>query len=210
MNRFPPGYLVLVSLCCVILIDVGISSLTGISPAFRLGLIRLLQAGCMAGLLLLSPRGPACLGLTGQPLYQGIRTGLIWSAFMGAGTLLFACLILLAGENPFFLLGPVSFSWHPAVFFAIACVLSPIAEEFFFRGFLYTYMRRFMPVVAAALVSSVLFAACHPSMSSLHLIPFLGGLVFAAAFEYSKSLAAPLIIHILGNTALMLVQYGAN
>jgi hypothetical protein len=182
--------------------DIGISSLTFGSPLIRLGLVRLLQTGLMAGILFLHPQGTASLGLTGPQLGQGIRTGMLWSAILGIGAAVTAGLIFSAGQNPFTLPGPASPSG--ASFFIIACVLSPIAEELFFRGILYSYLRRFIGILPAVLLSSLVFAACHPSFSSLPLIPFMGGLVFAAAFEHSKSLAAPFIIHILGNTALLM------
>ena len=125
---------------------------------------------------------------------------------MGGGVAVIAGLMYLAGNDPFSLIGSASYSGNPFLFLFTACFLSPIAEELFFRGFCYSYLRRFTRIPAIVL-SSFLFAFCHLSSGSLPIIPFLGGLVFAAAFEYSKSLAAPLMIHILGNTAILILQY---
>jgi len=210
LNRFPPGHLFLVSLILILGIDLGVSTLAGGASLFRLGMTRLLQIACLAGIIFFYPRGAASLGLAGHPLPRGIKTGILWSAFMGLGAAFTAGLVYLAGNNPFTLLGPGFRPPSPFFFFLTACVLSPIAEELFFRGFLYAYLRRFIQVFPAVVLSASVFAACHASFSGLPVIPFAGGLVFAAAFEYSKSLAAPFIIHILGNTALGMVQYSGG
>jgi membrane protease YdiL (CAAX protease family) len=55
---------------------------------------------------------------------------------------------------------------------AFVCVIAPIAEEFFFRGFLFGVLRRWRGPWLAALLTSVLFGAVHAGSAPIEdLIP---------------------------------------
>jgi len=55
-------------------------------------------------------------------------------------------------------------------------IVPPLVEEFMFRGFLFTGLRRKLPFIWAAMVTSVLFA-------SLHLAEGAGGLLWVAGID---------------------------
>jgi membrane protease YdiL (CAAX protease family) len=55
--------------------------------------------------------------------------------------------------------------------------------------------------VAAALVSTALFAAVHSGVA-LPVTQVVGGIVFAVAYHTGKSLMVPIVIHMLGNLAI--------
>jgi membrane protease YdiL (CAAX protease family) len=86
---------------------------------------------------------------------------------------------------------------------------SPIAEEAFFRGFLYQSYRRVHGVWLAAVFSSLLFALFHlpawwvggdPILPLVRFATiFVYGLAFAGLFQISRSLHAPKIAHVLNN-----------
>ncbi len=92
--------------------------------------------------------------------------------------------------------------------FAIALLLLsvevPLAEETFFRGFVYGWMRRHLNVPAAAVLSGCFFAAAHvgwgTSTEEILFLPLaLLGVLLALLYEYSGSLLPGAIVHGLFN-----------
>ncbi|KGP90324.1 CAAX protease [Pontibacillus chungwhensis BH030062] len=79
--------------------------------------------------------------------------------------------------------------------FISAAVISPIYEEIFYRGFLYKWFRLKWGVSMSLVVSSVIFMLVHiPTYNTLP-ITFIGGLIFAWAYEKSGSVVPSMIIH---------------
>jgi membrane protease YdiL (CAAX protease family) len=79
-------------------------------------------------------------------------------------------------------------------------VVAPMAEETFFRGFVYGWMRRRLGVPAAAALSGCVFAAAHVSYGTqselLLFLPLaLLGVVLALLYEYSGSLLPGMGVH---------------
>ncbi|MBI4617182.1 MAG: CPBP family intramembrane metalloprotease [Planctomycetes bacterium] len=83
-----------------------------------------------------------------------------------------------------------------------ACFVAPVVEEFFFRGVLYSSLRRRLRPLPAMAVSAFLFSLVHWPISTWPSIYILG-LVLAYAYERSGSLAAPIALHALHNIAVM-------
>jgi membrane protease YdiL (CAAX protease family) len=54
-------------------------------------------------------------------------------------------------------------------------------------------------------LSSALFASAHTAFQSIQPVQAAGGVLFALAYERSRSLWAPLVLHVTGNVALFLV-----
>ena len=76
--------------------------------------------------------------------------------------------------------------------------LMPIIEELIFRGVLYQALRSKLSVIFSILISSVIFAAMHGEIKFF--IPLLvTGIVCAYSFEKTKSIYAPIGIHIMNN-----------
>jgi membrane protease YdiL (CAAX protease family) len=85
--------------------------------------------------------------------------------------------------------------------FYLAVVVSvPIIEEIWFRGLLYTPMRREIGRWPAIVFLSLIFAAAHGVDWPVN--QFLGGLIFAWAYEKRRSLVAPILLHMAGNGSL--------
>ena len=77
-------------------------------------------------------------------------------------------------------------------------VLAPIAEEIFFRGFLYGGLRRRMGALGAMLTSTLLFTALHFSLDAF--IPiFVLGLFLAWLYERTGSLYPGMLLHAANN-----------
>ena len=146
-------------------------------------------------------------GLSLKNYSKGYKTGLLWSALFGiiALTLYFSLNFLEINTLKYLLIKLPKNNPEAILFFITAGLISPIAEEIFFRGFIYTYFRKYNAAIALVL-STVFFALPHFQLNTFPAIPIIGGIVFALSFEYSKSLAAPIIIHISGNLSLFLLQ----
>lgn len=86
----------------------------------------------------------------------------------------------------------------------LAVVAGPAAEEIFFRGLLYGWLRQRVGVRNGLMLSAFFFALLH--MDAVAFLPILGlGLLFGWVYERTGSLAAPVAIHIFHNGGMLLV-----
>jgi hypothetical protein len=99
------------------------------------------------------------------------------------------------------------------VFFLTACVAAPVFEEMIFRGFLLSSLTRYLPVWGAILVSSLLFAIAHLSLSEVLPLATLG-LVLGVVYTRSRNLLASMLLHGLWNAgtlfSLFVLGSGSN
>lgn len=87
----------------------------------------------------------------------------------------------------------------------MGAVIAPIAEEIFFRGFMYGGLRARFGVAGAVIATSLFFAALHFSLEFL--IPILVlGIFLALLYEVTVSLYPGMILH-LSNNLIALVAY---
>lgn len=87
--------------------------------------------------------------------------------------------------------------------FFVVGFLGPLAEEFFFRGYFYLYLKKRQGILVALLISSLLFSLLH--LSALFFIPFLFfGILSTLMLEKRGSLDASLVFHILNNVLALL------
>ncbi len=81
--------------------------------------------------------------------------------------------------------------------------LGPLAEELFFRGFLYNALRRWMAPLLAVTIQSLVFTLIHygsPYARAADLaIVFFTGVVLVGVYEWRKTLWAPIALHSLYN-----------
>jgi hypothetical protein len=80
-------------------------------------------------------------------------------------------------------------------------VLEPVAEEVFFRGIVYGFLRKW-GVLLALVGTTAVFVAAHTLRAGIPLPQIVGGMVFAIAYEMEGSLLVPIVIHVLGNAAI--------
>ncbi len=82
-------------------------------------------------------------------------------------------------------------------------IMAPLAEELFLRGLVYTRMKKGMPVIAAMIISSVLFGMLHGHwIWAMYASVF--GMLLAWTFERTKSLWACILLHFSYNLCAML------
>ncbi|MCF6228379.1 MAG: CPBP family intramembrane metalloprotease [Planctomycetes bacterium] len=95
---------------------------------------------------------------------------------------------------------------------ALAVIIAfPVLEEIWFRGLLYSGIRKDLGRNWALVMSALIFGFAHGA--ALPLNQLLGGLVFAWAFEKRRGLLAPTLLHMLGNgvlfgAGLLLLKFG--
>lgn len=89
------------------------------------------------------------------------------------------------------------------IFFFTAAVAAPFFEEFLFRGFLLPSLTRYVPVSASIVVSSLIFAAAHLSLSEILPLTALG-MVLGIVYTRSRNLLAPMLLHSLWNSGTLL------
>ena len=86
----------------------------------------------------------------------------------------------------------------------VAVFLAPLAEEFIFRGFLFTKFQIKFSVWISMIISSLLFGAIHFSISSI--TTFLFGLSLCIVFYKTKNLAIPILLHVLNNAIVSIIS----
>ena len=80
----------------------------------------------------------------------------------------------------------------------LVVVVAPVAEEVFFRGFLFRVLRLRMAFWLAATIDGVLFGLVHGALVIIPVLAFLG-FVLCWAYERSGTLLVPIALHALNN-----------
>lgn len=143
-----------------------------------------------AGMAILLLPGRAVLGLLVQLLVEGNLDS-------------------LQARSDLILGGALEFSWIGFLSTLIgAGILVPVSEELYFRGLLHTWFwGKTGRVWLRVLASGTIFALAHADSLSVVAASFVIGLVNAYAYERTRSLFIPIIIHLTTNSAAVLLLY---
>ena len=82
--------------------------------------------------------------------------------------------------------------------FLTLVVLSPIAEEVLFRGYLYGKLKRYVPVLVAAIVTSLLFALVHFQLN-VGIDVFILSMFLCGLRSLTGSIWAGILVHMIKN-----------
>jgi membrane protease YdiL (CAAX protease family) len=180
-----------------------VTSKSGYHPMLILAGARLLQILLIILIVVTWGKGLPSIGLARSEMVSGLKKGLLWSAGFGAiGSV--ACVGLFAASiNPLTLIKarlPTQ-TGDLVLFFIVGGMVGPVAEEVFFRGILYGFLRRW-GVIVALILSTLIFVLCHPISHGIPVTRLVGGILFALAYEFGGSLIVPITIHTLGNLAI--------
>ncbi len=98
-----------------------------------------------------------------------------------------------------------------AIFYFTASLAAPFYEEIMFRGFLLPSLTRYIPVWAAIVVSSFIFALAHLNLSEVLPLAILG-MVLGVVYTRSRNLLSSMLVHSLwnGGTLLSLFLLGSS
>ncbi|WP_066377674.1 MULTISPECIES: CPBP family intramembrane glutamic endopeptidase [unclassified Anabaena] len=89
------------------------------------------------------------------------------------------------------------------IFYLTAAIAAPLFEELLFRGFLLPSLTRYLSVWGAILISALLFAIAHLSLSEILPLTALG-IVLGVVYTRSRNLLAPMLLHSLWNSGTLL------
>lgn len=90
--------------------------------------------------------------------------------------------------------------------FILLAVVTPIAEELFFRGYVYRSLRHHWSVPVSIVLSALVFSGFH--FYVVQAIPiFVAGLLFALLYERTGSLLAPMVAHGVVNAIVVVLLF---
>lgn len=92
--------------------------------------------------------------------------------------------------------------------FIMLVVVGPIAEEALFRGYLYGKLRPHVPIWAAMLATSILFALAH-QQPSVAVDTFVLGMFLVGLREVTGSIWAGILLHMLKNAVAFYAMFVA-
>ena len=153
---------------------------------------------------------PAALGL--RPARLGLSAALVVLGYVGF-------LLLAAGwtsalgiedrENVAVQLGTRDSVFGLVAAGFLVCVVAPVAEELFFRGFVFGGLRRH-GLVLAALVSGTAFGLAHVASSPIGFIVPLAalGILLALIYERTGSIYPTMALHVVNNSVAFGVSDG--
>ena len=129
-----------------------------------------------------------------RPLVLAVLTGV---ALVPVVSVIEALLGLSFEDSLIRLIAPEGFTWWGLIGAVVFLgVLTPIAEEVYFRGIVYGWLRTRWRAALAAPASAAVFAATHFVYPWPMMLMVAGlGVVFALAYELSGSLWPPIAIH---------------
>jgi membrane protease YdiL (CAAX protease family) len=154
--------------------------------------------------LLLVRRGlssPRDMGLVGRGALPAALRGLLWGilfiAVSGVIQLLLALLGVTSDQAAQFPLQESSTAGRVVVWIA-GVVLAPLAEEIFFRGYVFRAMSARKGYARGLVYSSMLFGLVHFNLAAF--LPLtVGAMLLAVSYRRSGSLWTPIVAHALNN-----------
>jgi membrane protease YdiL (CAAX protease family) len=174
-----------------------------VHPMIVLGLGRLLQIILLVLIVINVEKDIASIGIFRSQICAGVKKGLIWSLGFGFATGVAFIIVWATGfQVSTFFQTPMPLNPGDIfLFIGVGAVIAPVAEEIFFRGILYGFIRQWS-LTMALVISTALFVLSHATGGSIPITQVIGGILFAVAYEVEKNLFVPIIIHSLGNLAI--------
>jgi membrane protease YdiL (CAAX protease family) len=182
-----------------------------VQPMIGLGFARLLQIILLLLIVMNVEKNIAAIGIARSQISTGVKKAVIWSFGFGFATGVVFIILWAAGfQVSAFFQAPVPPTYGDFfLFIAVAAVIAPVAEEIFFRGILYGFLRKWS-LTTALVISTALFVIPHATGSGIPITQVIGGFLFAVAYEIEKNLFVPIIIHSLGNLAIFCLSFLAQ
>ena len=87
--------------------------------------------------------------------------------------------------------------------------LQPIAEEIFFRGYLFDKIEKFGGGSFAIIITSLLFGLAHMSYGKLYpvIMPFLMGIILGYIVYRTKNLYSSIVAHTVFNISVITIAF---
>lgn len=148
---------------------------------------RKMRAGTRVGLYAAVIAGSAAIGFLLNRLIELSRLGEIFTGYKAISSSSF--------ENQ-----------NVVVLVVCVGILASIGEEVVFRGMVYRRVRSYFGVLPAILLSAALFGIYHGNVLQF-VYAFFMGLLFAALYEKTGSIYAPIAAHVSANVFSILYPY---
>ncbi|MDZ7698608.1 MAG: type II CAAX endopeptidase family protein [Deltaproteobacteria bacterium] len=197
------------SVACVEILLLILPKACGIEAMIALGSARIVDISLIVLVICLS-EGLSAIGVSSTGLTRGIKRGILWSAAVGCGAFLGFGIFYVLGIN----LLPLIHTQVPSgglgilLLFCVGGLVGPIAEELFFRGIVYGFLRQW-GALAAVMGSTLLFVPAHPGgYNQIPAMQAIGGVLFSLSYEIEKNLLVPILIHVLGNISIFVLSLG--
>lgn len=97
----------------------------------------------------------------------------------------------------------VAFLTYSSLF---AAIIGPMIEELFFRGFLYSALKKYIGIFWAMMVAAGLFAALHAHIVGFFPIMVLG-LLLAYIYEKTGTLVSSVTVHMIHNLSMVFLVF---
>ena len=81
------------------------------------------------------------------------------------------------------------------IFVLVAVTLGPLAEETFYRGFLFNALRQRIHPILAALIQAAVFGYAHPFGLANSVGIGVAAVALAVVYEWRKTLLTPILVH---------------
>jgi uncharacterized protein len=102
---------------------------------------------------------------------------------------------------------PEGFNWVSAAgMLLLGGIAVPFAEELFFRGVIYKWLRDSWGIWPGVIISSLIFGIVHVDISVVVAAFFLG-IILALVYEYTRSLWSAVLIHVINNSVKIALLY---
>jgi uncharacterized protein len=158
----------------------------------------LLIAGATAG-----RPSPGQFGLrSASPGSAAVRLIAIWVAFLVVSFVWAALLHINKNDDLPQELGAEDSTTALAAVTVLVSVVAPVAEEFFFRGFCFTALRRWLGLIPGAVATGVIFGLIHAgSADAVFLVPLaILGLLLCLLYHWTGSLLPCMVLHSFNNS----------
>jgi hypothetical protein len=154
---------------------------------------------------------PADFGFRRTPVGSAIGfTALAWVSFLILSGIWAAALGLEQSDDLPQELGADESTVALVAVLLMVTLVAPVAEELFFRGFLFTTLRRWLGLIPGALITGVVFGGIHAGGTDAEfLVPLMiFGVILCLLYWRTDSLLPPMALHALNNALAFGVTMG--
>jgi uncharacterized protein len=147
-----------------------------------------------------------------RPWHFGLRDTRFWPAvgyvvgaylvFIGTAAAWSAALDLHEQDDVVDQLGAGSSTIALIAVSILVCVVAPVAEEFFFRGYFFGALRNWRGVWPAAVITGLVFGAIHAGSAPVGFLPPLAffGFLLCLVYDRTRSLYPCIALHCINNS----------
>jgi membrane protease YdiL (CAAX protease family) len=142
--------------------------------------------------------GDVNVGLANEPILRSPLILLL--ATILAGYAAIATYVLYRARPDLLLEDHPTGSWQLVLFLLLVVVLFPIAEELFFRGWLWTGLRRHWSLLPTASLTGGFWLVLHIDRGLLMIVLLPVAVILSLAREFAGSIRAPIALHAMYNS----------